>query len=113
MNPGRLCQIIIKSDKEISGYGHAVSATCDFRISHGTANSAHCTFPAALPWSQVQVQFYFISVEGYKHPIQISIKSINLQKKLIVCCQAKTLEAQTILRFTVPKKCRKTTHILG
>ena len=29
------------------------SATCDFRISHGTANSPHCTFPAALPWSKV------------------------------------------------------------
>ena len=27
------------------------SATCDFRISHGTANSARCTSPAALPWS--------------------------------------------------------------
>ena len=26
------------------------SATCDFRISHGTANSASCTSPAALPW---------------------------------------------------------------
>ena len=29
-----------------------VSATCDFRISHGTANSAHCTSPAALPCTQ-------------------------------------------------------------
>ena len=26
------------------------SATCDFRISHGTANCARCTSPAALPW---------------------------------------------------------------
>ena len=26
------------------------SATCDFRILHGTANSARCTSPAALPW---------------------------------------------------------------
>ena len=27
------------------------SATCDFRVSHGTANSSRCTSPAALPWS--------------------------------------------------------------
>ena len=26
-----------------------------FRISHGTANSAHCTSPAALPWSNLLV----------------------------------------------------------
>ena len=28
------------------------SATCDFCISHGTANSARCTSPAALPCSR-------------------------------------------------------------
>ena len=28
------------------------SATCDFRISQGTANSARCTSPAALPLLQ-------------------------------------------------------------
>ena len=29
-----------------------VSATYDFRMSHGTANSAHCTASTALPWIQ-------------------------------------------------------------
>ena len=37
MNLGRLCQIILKSDKEISGLIGPVSATCDLRMSHGTA----------------------------------------------------------------------------
>ena len=52
MNLGLLCQIILKSDKEISGYGplaqhviFAYQSHGDFRISH----SAHCTSPAALP----------------------------------------------------------------
>ena len=30
-------------------WSRPVSATCDFRMSHGTANSAHCTSPTALP----------------------------------------------------------------
>ena len=49
MNLGRLCQTILKSEKG-NQWLRPVGATCDFRISHGTANSAHCTSPAALPW---------------------------------------------------------------
>ena len=48
MNLGRLCQIILKSDKEISGYGQLAQHAI-FALSHCTANSAH--FPTALPWS--------------------------------------------------------------
>ena len=34
-------------------WSRPVSATCDFRISHGTANSAHCTSPTALPCARI------------------------------------------------------------
>ena len=49
MNLGRLCQIILLKIGQGNQWFRAVSATCDFRISHGTANSAHCTSPAVLP----------------------------------------------------------------
>ena len=45
-----------------------VSATCDFRISHGVANSADCTSPAALPWCQAENNFVIRSLRHRKKP---------------------------------------------
>ena len=54
------------------------SATCDFRILHGTANSARCTSPAVLPWSP-------LTIEPIKIYLNVSVHFSWNQLVLIVC----------------------------
>ena len=54
------------------------SATCDFRISHGTANSARCTLPTALPWYFL----VFIIKHQCRYIITILCSQTNAQIKI-------------------------------
>ena len=55
------------------------SATCDFCISHGTANSARCTSPAALPW-------FSVSVRAYREHHDLNIRWLLCCKSYKLCC---------------------------
>ena len=71
-----------------------VNATCDFRISHSTANSAHCTSTAALPWcnSHHTLEFVCLLEEGQMKNIADCLRwkgglhvSSGKGTRLIVC----------------------------
>ena len=75
------------------------SATCNFRILHGTTNSAHCTSPAALSWVGC-TKFPSKRFIGYKG---------NSVQYAVFCCiysiMRNTFPAFNRSLFSIYKKC--------